>query len=83
VLTRSVGASATPTSALIPWNSCGAYLAATLGVATFSYAPYAILNIASPLLVIAAGYLGFRILRAAPAARDVANGLDTKAADKT
>ncbi len=31
VLSRTVGASATPTSALIPWNSCGAYMAATLG----------------------------------------------------
>ena len=39
--------------ALIPWNSCGAYMAATLGVATLSYAPYAIFSIASPLLTIA------------------------------
>jgi NhaC family Na+:H+ antiporter len=67
VLTRSIGASGTPTSALIPWNSCGAYLAATLGVATLSYAPYAIFGLASPLLTIAAGYIGFRILRASPA----------------
>ena len=58
LLSRSVGAAATPTSALVPWNSCGAYMAATLGVATFSYAPYAIFNFASPLLVIAAAYLG-------------------------
>ena len=41
VLSRAVGASGTPTSALIPWNSCGAYyMAATLGVATLSYLPY-------------------------------------------
>jgi NhaC family Na+:H+ antiporter len=33
-------------------------MAATLGVATFSYLPYAIFNFASPLLVIAAAYLG-------------------------
>lgn len=64
VLTRTVGSAATPTSALIPWNSCGAYLAATLGVTTLSYAPYAIFNIASPLLAITGGYLGVRILRA-------------------
>jgi Na+:H+ antiporter, NhaC family len=57
LLSRSVGASATPSSALIPWNSCGAYMAATLGVATFSYAPYAIFNFVSPLLTIAAAYL--------------------------
>lgn len=52
-LSRSVGAAATPTSALIPWNSCGAYMSATLGVATLSSAPYAVFNIARPLLTIA------------------------------
>jgi NhaC family Na+:H+ antiporter len=61
-LSRSVGAAATPTSALIPWNSCGAYMSATLGVATLSYAPYAVFNIASPLLTILFAYLGFRML---------------------
>jgi NhaC family Na+:H+ antiporter len=68
VLSRTVGASGTPTSALIPWNSCGAYMAATLGVATLSYAPYAIFNFASPLLIIALAYLGVRMLRAPSAA---------------
>jgi NhaC family Na+:H+ antiporter len=61
VLTRTVGAAATPTSALIPWNSCGAFMAATLGVATFHYAPYAVFNIASPLLAIA--FVGVRMPR--------------------
>src|SRR5262249_1312925 len=42
VLSRTIGASGTPTGALVPWNSCGAYMAATLGVATFHYVPYAI-----------------------------------------
>ena len=32
-------------------------MAATLGVATFDYAPYAIFNIACPLIAIAFGYL--------------------------
>lgn len=64
VLTRTVGASATPTSALVPWNSCGAYMAATLGVATWHYAPWAIFNVASPLLAIAFAYTGVRTLRA-------------------
>jgi NhaC family Na+:H+ antiporter len=64
VLSRTVAASGTPTSALIPWNSCGAYMAATLGVATFSYLPYAVFNFASPLLTIALAYLGLRMFRA-------------------
>ena len=64
VLSRSVGDSGTPTGALIPWNSCGAYMAATLGVATLSYAPYAILNIMSPLITVAFAFLGIRMIRA-------------------
>ena len=63
VLSRSVGASATPTSALIPWNSCGAYMAATLGVSTWAYLPYAVFNFASPLLVIGMAYAGMRMHR--------------------
>ena len=66
VLSRAVGAAATPTSALIPWNSCGAYMAATLGVATLSYAPYAVFGLASPLLAILLAALGFRVFRAPP-----------------
>jgi NhaC family Na+:H+ antiporter len=58
-LSRTLEDSATLTSALIPWNSCGAYMAATLGVATFSYAPYAFFNLACPLLAIVYGYLNF------------------------
>lgn len=67
VLSRSVGASATPTSAIVPWNSCGAYMAATLGVSTLSYAPFAVFSFASPLLAIAFAYLGLRMVRAQPA----------------
>lgn len=55
VLSRSLGAAATPSSALIPWNSCGAYMAATLGVATFNYAPYAFFNILSPIIAVITG----------------------------
>jgi len=64
VLSRSVAGSATPTSALIPWNSCGAYMAATLGVATWSYAPWAFFSYISPLLTVAIAYAGIRMLRA-------------------
>jgi NhaC family Na+:H+ antiporter len=63
VLSRSVGSSGTPSSALVPWNSCGAYMAATLGVSTFSYAPYAVFNFVSPLLAILFAYANVRMLR--------------------
>jgi Na+:H+ antiporter, NhaC family len=56
-LSRTLEDSATLTSALIPWNTCGAYMSATLGVATFSYAPYAFFNLLCPLIAIIYGYL--------------------------
>lgn len=63
MLSRTVADSATVTSVLIPWNSCGAYVAAALGVATFSYAPYAFFNLLSPLITIAFTFAGLRVLR--------------------
>ena len=65
-LSRTLEDSATMTSALIPWNTCGAYMAATLGVATFDYAPYAIFNLACPLIAIGFGYLACKQKPAAP-----------------
>jgi NhaC family Na+:H+ antiporter len=49
-LSRTLEDSATLTSALIPWNTCGAYMSATLGVATFSYAPFAFFNFLCPII---------------------------------
>ena len=65
MLSRTVGDSAAVTSPLVPWNSCGAYMAATLGVATTSYLPYAFFNLINPLVAIAFAFLGLRMLRAA------------------
>jgi NhaC family Na+:H+ antiporter len=65
-LSRTLEDSATMTSALIPWNTCGAYMAATLGVATFDYAPYAIFNLACPLIAIGFGYLAIKQKPAVP-----------------
>lgn len=58
-LSRTLEDSATITSALIPWNTCGAYMSATLGIATASYAPFAFFNIACPLIAVAYGFAHF------------------------
>lgn len=50
VCSRAVEDSGTVTSPLIPWNSCGAYMAGVLGVPTGAYLPYCFFNIASPLI---------------------------------
>ena len=67
VLSRALGDSLTVTSPLIPWNSCGAYMAATLGVAATSFVPFAFFNLLNPLISIAFAFLGFRMLRTAEA----------------
>lgn len=63
VLSRAIGDSGTVTSALVPWNSCGAYMAAALGVATFSYVPYAFFNLMIPLVTILFAFTGLRMLK--------------------
>src|SRR5262249_12366991 len=63
VLSRAVGASGMPTSALIRSCSTGAYMAATLDVATLSYLPYGVFNLAVRGLAIALAYAEVRMLR--------------------
>ncbi|WP_320957573.1 Na+/H+ antiporter NhaC family protein [Enterocloster asparagiformis] len=46
-------------SPLIPWNTCGVYVASILGVGAFQYAPYAFLCLLMPVAVVAAGFRKF------------------------
>ena len=62
-LSRAVGDAGIVTSPLVPWNSCGAYMAVVLGVSTMAYLPYAVFNIAAPLLTLLLGVTGWRIVR--------------------
>lgn len=62
-LSRTVEDAGTMTSSLVPWNTCGAFMAGTLGVATVDYAPYVFLGILSPCVAILYGYTGFRIAK--------------------
>lgn len=49
-LTRSIEDCGTLLSPLIPWNMGGSFVAATLGAATLTYAPYAFVCWISPLI---------------------------------
>jgi Na+:H+ antiporter, NhaC family len=49
-LSRALEGSGTVTSPLVPWNTCGAFMAQTLGVATFAYLPFAFFNLLVPLM---------------------------------
>jgi NhaC family Na+:H+ antiporter len=66
-LSRLAADSGTVTSPLVPWNSCGAFMGAVLGVSALQYLPYAIFNIASPALSVLYGFTGFRIEHLTPA----------------
>lgn len=57
-LSRCLEDSGTLSSPLIPWNSCGAFMGATLGVNPLLYLPYAFLNLSNPLVSIFYGYTG-------------------------
>ena len=60
-LSRTLEDSGTVTSALIPWNTCGAYHANVLGVATLAYLPFAFFNLISPFMTIFYAYMGIKI----------------------
>ena len=61
MLSRAVEDSGTVTSPLVPWNSCGAYMAGVLGIATIAYLPYCFFNLLSPVISLIYGFTGFRI----------------------
>ncbi len=60
-LSRAIEDSATMTSPLVPWNTCGAYMAGVLGVATGAYLPYAFVNLATPAISLVLGFTGWTI----------------------
>lgn len=60
-LSRALEDSATLTSPLIPWNTCGAYMSGVLGVSCWAYLPFAFLNLASPLISMFYGFTGITI----------------------
>lgn len=61
VLSRTLEDSGTLTSALVPWNTCGAFLTGLFGVGPLVYAPFAILNWLNPIIAIVYGFTGFSI----------------------
>ena len=63
LLSRSIEDSATVTSPLIPWSSCGMTQATILSVSTLAYAPFCFFNIISPLMSILIAATGWKIVK--------------------
>ncbi len=51
----------TTTSALVPWNTCGAFMASTLGVGTLAYLPYCVFNLMSPIISYGYALANFKV----------------------
>lgn len=62
-LSRALEDAGTLTSPLVPWNTCGAYMAATLGVATWVYLPFCLFNLINPIVAAIFAITGFQIRR--------------------
>lgn len=66
VCSRTCEDAGTVTSPLVPWNMCGAYFAATLGVATMEYLPFAFVPFLSPVIAVIYGYFNLFIFKNTP-----------------
>ena len=66
LLSRTAEDSATVTSVLVPWNTCGLTQSTVLGVPTIVYLPYCFFNILSPLMTLLIAAIGWRIQRRTP-----------------
>ena len=60
-LSRTLEDSGTVTSVLVPWNTCGAYHASVLNVATVTYLPFCFFSLISPIMTIIFAFLKIRI----------------------
>ena len=63
LLSRSAEDSATVTSPLYPWSSCGMTQATILSVPTLVYAPFCFFNILSPLMSFLVAVIGWKIVK--------------------
>ena len=65
-LSNALEAAGTVTSPLVPWNTCGMFIAATLGVQTAQYFPWAIFNYLMPIVCFVMAFFGFTVTRMTP-----------------
>ena len=67
-LSRALEDGGTITSPLVPWNTCGAFMSTTLGVATAAYLPWCFLNLLNPVIGVILGYTGWTLVKLPEAA---------------
>lgn len=60
-LSNALESAGTVTSALVPWNTCGVFMAMTLGMSATEYAPWAIFNWLMPIVVVIMAFMGITV----------------------
>jgi NhaC family Na+:H+ antiporter len=60
-LSNALESSGTLTSALIPWNTCGAFMKSILGVSALQYGKWAFFNYLTPIVVILLSFTGLTV----------------------
>ena len=60
-LSNTLESAGTVTSALVPWNTCGAYISTNLGVNVIQYGPWAVFNWLMPIVTIILAYFGLNL----------------------
>ena len=62
-LSNALESAGTVSSCLVPWNTCGMFIAATLGVTTAQYAPWAVFNYTMPIITFVMALMGITVTK--------------------
>ena len=65
-LSNALESAGTVTSCLIPWNTCGLFIANTLGVTAAVYAPWAVFNYLMPVICLIMAFMGITVTKMTP-----------------
>lgn len=62
-LSNALESAGTVTSCLVPWNTCGMFIASTLGVSASVYAPWAVFNYLMPIVCLVMAFMGITVTK--------------------
>lgn len=65
-LSNALESAGTVTSPLVPWNTCGMYITATLGVSAGVYLPWAVFNYTMPIVTFLLAFVGVTLTKMTP-----------------
>ena len=72
-LSNALESAGTVTSCLVPWNTCGMFIASTLGIAWAAYAPWAVFNYTMPVVCFVMALFGVTVTSMTPEEQEKAN----------